>query len=365
MSEDESVIKIVVEGELMQKCISVLKLRTIDDEEEGKEGEEEEAGVRVGEKNGILGIVLEVVEGGGWKRGYEELEEVVGRLEEEGEQQWRERRKQGSAEEGRRGKNGGKEWREMKRLARDVGWAIEEQKKKEEEGNSEGIVTLGRMKKELEEEKKGREEEKKRADEEKKGREEERRKKEEEKSRADEEKRMKEEEKRKREESEKRTMEEKAMKENEKKRADKLEAELRTLKERQKEESKITLITSLQSLPYYVTNGDEVTRTGNRLSHTGRQSSIIGPELKSVCYCTFAFVISSFLHSTTGYISNVFLSHSLLFISLCLSILLSLSSKFSCIKVPSGCSFFFFYSNSLTHFLFIISCWRFWFARSY
>ena len=46
--------------------------------------EEEEGGVSVREKNGIMGIVLEVVEGGGWKGSYSELEDVVGRLEEEG-----------------------------------------------------------------------------------------------------------------------------------------------------------------------------------------------------------------------------------------------------------------------------------------
>ena len=38
-----------------------------------------------------MGIVLEVVEGGEWRNGYKELEEVVGRLEEEGEE-WRERK---------------------------------------------------------------------------------------------------------------------------------------------------------------------------------------------------------------------------------------------------------------------------------
>ena len=33
----------------------------------------------VREKNGILRVVLEGVEGGEWRRGYEESEEVVGR----------------------------------------------------------------------------------------------------------------------------------------------------------------------------------------------------------------------------------------------------------------------------------------------
>ena len=59
----------------------------------GSDSEGEEGGVSVSEKNGILGIVLEVVEGGGWRGEYLELEEVVGRLEEEGEKGWMERKR--------------------------------------------------------------------------------------------------------------------------------------------------------------------------------------------------------------------------------------------------------------------------------
>ena len=82
----------------------------------------EEQGVSVMEKNGILRIVLEIVEGGGWRGGYEKLEKVVGRLEEEGEKKWRERRMSGV--------EGVYAWKEMGRLAHQVGYEI---KKREEE----------------------------------------------------------------------------------------------------------------------------------------------------------------------------------------------------------------------------------------
>ena len=147
-------------------------------------------------------------------------------------------------------------------------------------------MTLGGMKKKLEEEKNGREEEKKKVEQEKQLAEEERRLREESEKRAEEEKRKREEEKR--------------MKEEEKKRADKLEAELRALQAKQKEadDRRYTPATSLQNLPYYVTNGDEVTRSGNKLSgsKSTNQSSIIGPELKSVCYHPLLFITQVHLH---------------------------------------------------------------------
>ena len=48
-------------------------------------------------------------------------------------------------------------------------------------------------------------------------------------------------------------------------------------------------VTSLQYLPYYATKDDEVTPNRNTLagSKSDYQSSIVGPELKSVCYSTF------------------------------------------------------------------------------
>ena len=124
MSEDESIARSVGEGEMIEKCVSLLRLPTIEEEVKdqclmGSEEEEKERGrnegVSITEKNGILGIVLEVVEGGGWRGEYGELEEVVSRLEEEGEKKWRERK--GKKEE--RGKNSYMLWREMKRLAHD------------------------------------------------------------------------------------------------------------------------------------------------------------------------------------------------------------------------------------------------------
>ena len=90
-----------------------------------------------------------MVEGGGWKGNYSELEEVVCRLEEEGEKEWKERKGK------RRGRGGGMEWREMGRLAHEVGWEIEKRKGMTEEGRGgDGeMITLRGMKKNLEEEK--------------------------------------------------------------------------------------------------------------------------------------------------------------------------------------------------------------------
>ena len=249
MSEDSRVIEIVGGSDIILTSVGILRMKTREEGKEEEKEEEEEGGggrkdwVSVSEKNGILEIVLDVVEGGGWKGKYEELEEVVNRLEEEGKKKWMEGRRE-------KGKNGGREWKEMGRLAHDVGWAIEERKMVSEEGRKgDGeMISLRGMKKEAEEKDK-------QIEEEKKGRE-----------------------------------EEKRMKEEEKKRADRLEAELRELKERQKEEEdrRSALVTSLQSLPYYATKDDSVTRNGNTLSgsKSGCQSSIIGPELKYVCYCT-------------------------------------------------------------------------------
>ena len=57
------------------------------------------------------------------------------------------------------------EWRDMGRLAHEVGWGIEKRKRREEgrgrEEEDGEVITLQKMKKNLEEEKKGREEEKK------------------------------------------------------------------------------------------------------------------------------------------------------------------------------------------------------------
>ena len=127
MADDMGVIEFIGRNETIMKGVSLLGMRTIDDteyddeggkekgeNEEGREGETEEGkeeGVSVREKNGILGIVLEVVEGGGWRGSYEELEELVGRLEEEGEKGWRERRRE-------KGRNVGREWKEMGRLSK-------------------------------------------------------------------------------------------------------------------------------------------------------------------------------------------------------------------------------------------------------
>ena len=94
VSKDERYISMIGECAIVQDAVEILGRRTIGEGEEGKEGGEGEGegeggeeegegrgGVSVREKNGILGIVLEVVEGGGWRGGDEELEEVVERLE--------------------------------------------------------------------------------------------------------------------------------------------------------------------------------------------------------------------------------------------------------------------------------------------
>ena len=108
VSKDDRYINMIGECEIIRDAVDILRRRTIGEgegegEEEGKEGREEgraEEGVSVREKNGILGIVLEVVEGGGWKGKYEELEEVVGRLEEEEEEERRRRRRNGMERDG-------------------------------------------------------------------------------------------------------------------------------------------------------------------------------------------------------------------------------------------------------------------------
>ena len=65
------------------------------------------------------------------------------------------------------GKNGGREWKEMGRLAREVGWAIEERRGMEEGRGGDGeMITLYGMKKNLAAEKRKREEEKKKSEEE-------------------------------------------------------------------------------------------------------------------------------------------------------------------------------------------------------
>ena len=170
--DDDRYIKIIGECEFIRDSVSILGRRTVGEGEEGGEQKEEEGEwMSVREQNGLLGIVLEVVEGGGWRGGYEELEEAVGRLEEEGGKKWRERKKEG---------RGGREWKEMGRLAHEVAWEIEKMKKMEEGGEEDyGILSVERMKKNLADEKE-------RAEEEKKGREEEKRLKEEEQKKSEE-----------------------------------------------------------------------------------------------------------------------------------------------------------------------------------
>ena len=215
-------------------------------------------------------ILLEVVEGGGWKGSYSELEEVVGRLEEEGEKRWREEKRK---EKGKReGRNGGREWKEMGRLAREVLWEIEERKRREEgrgeEEEEDGeMITLHGMRKNLADEKKGREEERKRADEEKRKREESEQKAVEEKNRADEEKR-------KREELERRADEEKR----------EMEERIRNL-EQKMNERKYTTITSLDGLSISFPQSDGIKREGNTIIHHGSTSErncFIGEEMTSV-----------------------------------------------------------------------------------
>ena len=214
VSKDDRYISMIGECEIIRDAVDILGRRTIGEGEEGEEG------VSVREKNGILGILLEVVEGGGWKGKYEELEEVVGRLEEEGKKGWISKRRE-------KGKNCGREWKEMGRLAHEVGWAIEEKRGREEGREDGSMVTLQGMKKNLEEEKVKLKEKDKQLEEEKMNLQAEKIKIEEEKRKVIEIDRQLQEEKRRREMSDKKTEEEtkradeeKRMKEEEKKRAD-------------------------------------------------------------------------------------------------------------------------------------------------
>ena len=101
----------------------------------------------VAEKNGLLRILLEVLEEGEWEGDEEEMEIVLCELEEEGERRWKEEKKKGN--KGRR-RN---EWREMGQLAREVEWALEKKKRRGREGKEEGesIVTLCGMQKRIQE----------------------------------------------------------------------------------------------------------------------------------------------------------------------------------------------------------------------
>ena len=312
MSEDERVIEIIGGSEMVLKSISLLRKKTNEDKEEDEEeggGEEidEEEGICVSEKNGLLGIVLEVVEGGGWKGSYSELEEVMGRLEEEGKKRWMEKR-------GEKGRGRGREWKEMGRLARDVGWAIEERKGMSEEGRGrEGsMITLSGMKKNLEEEKK-------RADEEKKGREEEKRKVEEERKRADEEERKKEEEKRKREESERGREEEKRRADEEKKGREEdkriAEEEKRKLEERirslERDVQQLSLpIKSLSQFNLSFSNSSLMTVRDNRIIHVGgssQETCVFKEILEAVCiFIGYRYSLLHFLFSLPQGIHHLF-----------------------------------------------------------
>ena len=278
IGEDERIIGSVMESEMMGKCVYILSRKTIESErskdgitssssssssssaeqKKEEEEEEEEEGVSVSEKNGILGIVLEVVEGGGWKGSYSELEEVVWRLEEEGEKEWRERKKGGRE---------WNEWKEMGRLAHGVGWGIEKRKKMEGGGGGGqeySVISIGSVKKEMAEEKRLREESEKRANEEKK--------------RADEEKRMKEEEKRGREEEKrKREVAEREKKELEE-RLKRMNGEMEEKKKREEEErnrkeeeekKKYRPITSLDRTSVIFPQTDNIKREGNTIIHHG------------------------------------------------------------------------------------------------
>ena len=68
VSKAERYVSMIGECEIIRDAVSILGGRTIG---AGVEGEVrtvgEEEGLTVAEKNGILGILLEVVEGGGWK----------------------------------------------------------------------------------------------------------------------------------------------------------------------------------------------------------------------------------------------------------------------------------------------------------
>ena len=290
MSEDERVIGIVGGSEMILNSVSVLRKKTIEDreesdcgggwgkgvkegeegEEEGEEREEEEEGVSVREKNGILAIVLEVVEGGGWMGEYGELEEVVSRLEEEGKKRWKEKRE----EKRSRGGDRGREWKEMGRLAHDILWGIEEKKNAEE-----GIVTFGRMKTSIEEEKRLREasevrvnEERRRADEEERKREESERGREEEKKRADEEKRR-------------------------------MEERIQTLEREMNEMKRLTeypVIKSLSEFNLHSTNTSILTVQNNTITHVGsshHETCIFKDILKAVCIYTLYSILFLLLSS--------------------------------------------------------------------
>ena len=274
IGEDENILGIIRDSGLLGKCVSLLRSRTVESQksdekktmmecaEGSMENEEQEEGVSVFEKNGVLGIVLEVVEGGGWVGGYEELEEVVDRLEEEGEKEWREKK--------RKKEGGGNEWKEMGRLAHDVAWGIEKRKKMEEGGDEEyGILSVGKMKKELEEEKK-------KAKEENRLKEEEKRMKEEERKKREESERGREEERKKREavEREKKELEE---------RLNRMSVEMEEQKKREEEEEKKHPITSLdafcQNHVIHYSDANMFTRSNNTITHTGHsrdQTIILG-----------------------------------------------------------------------------------------
>ena len=155
------------------------------------------------------------------------------------------------------------EWREMGRLAHQVGWAIEKRKGMSEGTGRDGsMITLQGMKKNLAEEKKGREEEKK-------GREEEKRLREESEKRADVEKRKKEEaERREAEEKWKREQSERGRAEEKKK----MEERIRNL-ERMVEEMKSHRISSLDGTSVQFPQNDGIKREGNTLIHHGSSGS--------------------------------------------------------------------------------------------
>ena len=150
------------------------------------------------------------------------------------------------------------EWREMGRLAHEVGWEIEKRKRMSEEGRGgDGeMITLNGMKKNLEEEKK----------------------------KVEEEKRMKEEaerreteEKRKREESEeeKRKMEE---------RIRNLEREVNEMK--QLKEESFSVIKSLSQFTLHFSDSSKLTVHDNKITHLGsgsQETCVFTDMLNSVC----------------------------------------------------------------------------------
>ena len=303
MSEDCRASGIIGGSEMILKSVSLLRRKTIEDREEsgdgggwgkeGKEGEEgegegEEEGVSVREKNGILRIVLEVVEGGGWRGSYSELEEVVNRLEEEGKKEWISKRRE-------KGKNFGREWKEMGRLAHEVGWGIEERRVREEGNDGEGeMISLLGMKKNLEEEKKGR-------DEERKGREEEKKKREESEKKVDEERRAKvqkkrraNEEKQKREESEKKAEDEKR----------KMEEEMKKMKEGDERWKRnlgtiMSLIRSLDDIGVELGDVNKMRKENNSIIHNNEDiwiSGFVGGKLDNSVHRMFECFMILFLY---------------------------------------------------------------------